>query len=212
MLSIIILLYKTRLNFFSSSYFVIVTIVGRPCGQLYGFSSCKSSSISASASAVDSRLPPFPAALQDMEAIFSQMITPPVIITLNLQEEELQKRHMTAFTDVGFEISPFGGREYAISAVPGNLYSLASRDLFLEILDGLSGVSERASDQIVCEKIASMSCKAAVKGGSRLSTAEADALIDELLQLENPYNCPHGRPTIVTMTKYELEKKFKRVL
>ena len=131
----------------------------------------------------------------------SQMITPPVIVTLNLQEEELLKRHMTAFTDVGFEISPFGGREYAISAVPGNLYSLASRDLFLEILDGLSGVSERASDQIVCEKIASMSCKAAVKGGSRLSTAEADALIDELLQLENPYNCPHGRPTIVTMTK-----------
>ena len=142
----------------------------------------------------------------------SQMITPPVIVTLNLQEEELLKRHMTAFTDVGFEISPFGGREYAISAVPGNLYSLASRDLFLEILDGLSGVSERASDQIVCEKIASMSCKAAVKGGSRLSTAEADALVDELLQLENPYNCPHGRPTIVTMTKYELEKKFKRVL
>lgn len=142
----------------------------------------------------------------------SQMITPPVIVTLNLQEEELLKRHMTAFTDVGFEISPFGGREYAISAVPGNLYSIASRDLFLEILDGLSGVSERASDQIICEKIASMSCKAAVKGGNRLSTAEADALIDELLQLENPYNCPHGRPTIVTMTKYELEKKFKRVL
>lgn len=142
----------------------------------------------------------------------SQMITPPVIVTLNLQEEELLKRHMTAFTDVGFEISPFGGREYAVSAVPGNLYSLASRDLFLEILDGLSSISEQASDQIVCEKIASMSCKAAVKGGSRLSTAEANALIDELLQLENPYNCPHGRPTIVTMTKYELEKKFKRVL
>ena len=142
----------------------------------------------------------------------SQMITPPVIVTLNLQEEELLKRHMTAFTDVGFEISPFGGREYSISAVPGNLYSLASRDLFLEILDGLSGISEQASDQIICEKIASMSCKAAVKGGSRLSTAEANALIDELLQLENPYNCPHGRPTIVTMTKYELEKKFKRIL
>lgn len=142
----------------------------------------------------------------------SQMITPPVIVTLNLQEEELLKHHMTAFTDVGFEISPFGGREYSISAVPGNLYSLASRDLFLEILDGLSSISEQASDQIVCEKIASMSCKAAVKGGSRLSTAEANALIDELLQLENPYNCPHGRPTIVTMTKYELEKKFKRVL
>lgn len=142
----------------------------------------------------------------------SQMITPPVIVTLSLQEETLLKRHLTEFQAVGFEIEPFGGREYAISAVPDNLYGLASRELFLEILDGLSDVSERASDQIVLEKIASMSCKAAVKGNSRLSTAEADALIGELLTLENPYNCPHGRPTIITMTKYEMEKKFKRVL
>ncbi len=142
----------------------------------------------------------------------SQMITPPVIVTLSLQEETLLKRHLAEFRAVGFEIEPFGGREYAISAVPDNLYGLASRELFLEILDGLSDVSERASDQIVLEKIASMSCKAAVKGNSRLSTAEADALIGELLTLENPYNCPHGRPTIIAMTKYEMEKKFKRVL
>lgn len=142
----------------------------------------------------------------------SQMITPPVIVTISLQEEPLLKRHMEAFTSVGFEIEPFGGREYAISAVPGNLYGLASKELFLEILDGLSDVSEKASDQMICEKIASMSCKAAVKGNSRFTAAEANALINELLTLENPYNCPHGRPTIVTMTKYELEKKFKRVL
>ena len=142
----------------------------------------------------------------------SQMITPPVIVTLSLQEETLLKRHLQEFQAVGFEIEPFGGREYAISAVPDNLYGLASRELFLEILDGLSDVSERASDQIVLEKIASMSCKAAVKGNSHLSSAEADALIGELLTLENPYNCPHGRPTIITMTKYEMEKKFKRVL
>lgn len=142
----------------------------------------------------------------------SQLITPPVIVTLNLQEEELLNRHLNAFQSVGFEISPFGGREYAIGAVPGNLYGLASRELFLEILDGLSDTAERASDQIICEKIASMSCKAAVKGNSRLSAAEADALIGELLTLENPYNCPHGRPTIISMTKYELEKKFKRIV
>ena len=142
----------------------------------------------------------------------SQMVTPPVIVTLSLQEETLLNRHLGEFQSVGFEIEPFGGREYAISAVPDNLYGLASRELFLEILDGLSDVSERASDQIVLEKIASMSCKAAVKGNSHLSTAEANALIGELLTLENPYNCPHGRPTIITMTKYELEKKFKRVL
>ena len=142
----------------------------------------------------------------------SQMITPPVIVTLSLQEETLLKRHLPEFRAVGFEIEPFGGREYAISAVPDNLYGLASRELFLEILDGLSDVSGQALNQIVLEKIASMSCKAAVKGNSHLSTAEADALISELLTLENPYNCPHGRPTIITMTKYEMEKKFKRVL
>ena len=142
----------------------------------------------------------------------SQMITPPVIVTLSLQDETLLKRHLPEFRAVGFEIEPFGGREYAISAVPDNLYGLASRELFLEILDGLSDVSGQASNQIVLEKIASMSCKAAVKGNSHLSTAEADALISELLTLENPYNCPHGRPTIITMTKYEMEKKFKRVL
>lgn len=142
----------------------------------------------------------------------SQMITPPVIVSLNLQEEELLKRHMDAFHDVGFEIEPFGGREYSIRAVPGNLYGLADRELFLDILDGLSDIPERASDQIVLEKIASMSCKAAVKGGDRLSLTEANALIQELLTLENPYNCPHGRPTIISMTKYEMEKKFKRIL
>lgn len=122
------------------------------------------------------------------------------------------KKYMDRFTETGFEIEPFGGKEYAICAVPGNLYSIADRALFLEMLDGLTDISERASDQAIREKIASMSCKAAVKGNHRLSVQEADALIGELLTLENPYNCPHGRPTIVAMTKYELEKKFKRVV
>lgn len=141
----------------------------------------------------------------------SQRITPPVIVTLNLQEEALLNRHLKTFQSVGFDIAPFGGREYAISAVPGNLYGLASRDLFIEMLDGLSGISEQSSNRLICEKIASMSCKAAVKGKHSLSAAEANALIEELLTLENPYNCPHGRPTIIAMTKYELEKKFKRI-
>lgn len=142
----------------------------------------------------------------------SQMITPPVIVSLTLQEEELLKRHMNQFYDLGFEIEHFGGREYSLRAVPGNLYGLASKDLFLELLDGLTDLSDRASAQMICEKIASMSCKAAVKGNQKLSATEADALIAELLQLENPYNCPHGRPTIISMTKYELEKKFKRIV
>ncbi len=142
----------------------------------------------------------------------SQMVTPPIIVSLSMQEEEMLKKHMDRFTEVGFEVEPFGGREYSICAVPGNLYSIADRTLFLEMLDGLTDVSERASDQAIREKIASMSCKAAVKGNRRLSDQEVDALIGELLTLENPYNCPHGRPTIIAMTKYELEKKFKRVV
>ncbi len=142
----------------------------------------------------------------------SQMVTPPIIVSLSMQEEEMLKKHMDRFTEVGFEVEPFGGREYSICAVPGNLYSIADRTLFLEMLDGLTDVSERASDQAIREKIASMSCKAAVKGNRRLSVQEVDALIGELLTLENPYNCPHGRPTIIAMSKYELEKKFKRVV
>ncbi|MCC8046146.1 MAG: DNA mismatch repair endonuclease MutL [Clostridiales bacterium] len=142
----------------------------------------------------------------------SQLIAPPIIVSLSMAEEELLKKHMDRFTEVGFEIEPFGGREYSIRAVPGNLYNIASETLFTEMLDGLSDVTERVSDESIRERIASMSCKAAVKGNHRLSIQEVDALITELLTLENPYNCPHGRPTIVAMTKYELEKKFKRVL
>ncbi|MCD8106249.1 MAG: DNA mismatch repair endonuclease MutL [Lachnospiraceae bacterium] len=142
----------------------------------------------------------------------SQMIAPPIIVSLSMQEEYLLKKHMDRFTEVGFEIEPFGGREYSIRAVPDNLYNIASDSLFIEMLDGLSDVTERVSDESIRERIASMSCKAAVKGNHRLSVQEVDALIAELLTLENPYNCPHGRPTIVAMTKYELEKKFKRVL
>ena len=142
----------------------------------------------------------------------SQMITPPVIVTLSMQEESLLKQHMDQFTSVGFEIEHFGGREYSIRAVPGNLYGIADKTLFLELLDGLNDVSERSSSEAICEKIASMSCKAAVKGKMKLSVTEADALIAELLTLENPYNCPHGRPTIISMTKYEMEKKFKRIV
>lgn len=142
----------------------------------------------------------------------SQMITPPIIVTLSLQEETVLKENMSHFEAVGFVIEHFGGKDYSISGVPGNLYGIADRTVFTEMLDGLTDISGRSSAQTILEKIASMSCKAAVKGNNRLSVAEADALIAELLTLENPYNCPHGRPTIISMTKYELEKKFKRIV
>ena len=148
--------------------------------------------------------------LADKE-ITSQMVSPPLILTLSMQEAEKLSAYQDYFRELGFEIEPFGGKEYAVSAVPANLYGLAEKDLFLELLDGLEYVSGR-NTQMILEKIASMSCKAAVKGNQRMSAAEAKALIEELLTLENPYNCPHGRPTIISMTKQEIEKKFKRIV
>lgn len=126
-------------------------------------------------------------ALQNREYT-SQLVSPPIILTLNMQEEELLNAYLDNFTALGFEIEPFGGREYAVRAVPGNLFSIAQKDVLTEMLDSLNGFSGKAEAQIINEKIASMSCKAAVKGNNRLSGKEADALIDELLNLENPYN------------------------
>ena len=119
---------------------------------------------------------------------------------------------MADFEKLGFEIASFGGHEYTVSAVPANLYGLNGQTLLLELIDGLGSVSEKDTPEMVMEKIASMSCKAAVKGNMRLTAQEADALIGELLTLENPYHCPHGRPTIIAMSKRELEKKFKRIV
>lgn len=143
--------------------------------------------------------------------ITSQMVSPPLILTLTMQEANRLNEYLNYFTEMGFEIEPFGGKEYAVSAVPDNLFGIAEKELFLELLDSLESVGGKDST-LVMEKIASMSCKAAVKGSQRLSTAEAKALIEELLHLENPYNCPHGRPTIISMTKQEIEKKFKRIV
>lgn len=143
----------------------------------------------------------------------SQYLSPPIILTLSMREAELLKTHKERFERIGFEIEPFGGEEYAIRAVPANLFSIAKKELFMEMLDNLAdGLSTNMTPDIIDEKVASMSCKAAVKGNNRLSAQEVDALIGELLELENPYHCPHGRPTIIAMSKKELEKKFKRIV
>lgn len=143
----------------------------------------------------------------------SQYISPPIIISLSLQEAQLLEAHIEKFKKIGFEIESFGGDEYSVRAVPDNLFSLAKKDLLIEMLDSLSDViTTTQSPDLILEKIASMSCKAAVKGNAKLSASEMDTLIGELLQLENPYHCPHGRPTIIAMTKKELEKKFKRIV
>lgn len=143
----------------------------------------------------------------------SQMISPPIILDLSMQEAELLRQYMDRFTRIGFEFEEFGQESFAVRAVPDNLFSIAKKDLLSQMLDGLSDeVSRNLSPELVDEKVASMSCKAAVKGNMRLSAAEVDTLIGELLTLENPYHCPHGRPTIIAMSRRELEKKFKRIV
>lgn len=142
----------------------------------------------------------------------SQMISPPIILNLSMQEEELLKTYIDQFTRIGFEIEEFGQESYAVRAVPDNLFSIAKKDLLMEMLDSLSEINRNQASDLIDEKIASMSCKAAVKGNMKLSATEVDALISELLTLDNPYHCPHGRPTIIAMSKRELEKKFKRIL
>lgn len=146
------------------------------------------------------------------QTIESQYLSPPLIVSLNLQEEALLQANKKYFQDFGFEIEPFGGREYCISAVPSNLYGLDEETAFLEMLDHLAGEGEKDALGIFASRLATMACKAAVKGNHQMSHQEADQLIDELLTLENPYHCPHGRPTIISMTRGELEKKFKRIV
>lgn len=144
--------------------------------------------------------------------IQSQYVSPPLIVSLSLEEENLLKANEKYFRDFGFEIEPFGGREYSISAVPSSLLGMTEEELFLEMLDHLTADGSRDAFEIFASRLATMACKAAVKGNHSMSPQEADKLIDELLTLKNPYNCPHGRPTIIAMSKTEIEKKFKRIV
>ncbi|RDU23069.1 DNA mismatch repair endonuclease MutL [Anaerosacchariphilus polymeriproducens] len=142
----------------------------------------------------------------------SQMISPPILITLSMKEQELLNKYLKIFEKIGFIIESFGGNEFIINGVPSNLFGLLGKDLFIEIIDGLAENLGAATEDVILEKIASMSCKAAVKGNHKYSNLEAQNLIEQLMELENPYHCPHGRPTIISMSKYELEKKFQRIL
>lgn len=144
--------------------------------------------------------------------IQSQYVSPPLIVSLSLEEENLLKANKKYFRDFGFEIEPFGGREYSISAVPSSLLGMTEEELFLEMLDHLTADGSKDAFEIFASRLATMACKAAVKGNHSMSPQEADKLIDELLTLDNPYNCPHGRPTIIAMSKTEIEKKFKRIV
>lgn len=142
----------------------------------------------------------------------SQRISPPIVMTLDARECEMLEKYRPQIEQFGYEVEHFGGKEYMISAIPDNLFNIDMKDLFIEMLDDFSNATSRQTPDIITEKVASMSCKAAVKGNDKLTLPEINKLIDELLSLDNPYNCPHGRPTIISMSKYEIEKKFKRIV
>lgn len=144
--------------------------------------------------------------------IVSQNLNPPVIITLNGREKECLLQNKDHFESLGFVLEEFGGSDYALSGVPLDLYGYRETEFFYDILDELIQETVSGTPENIRMKIASLACKAAVKGNSRMSVQEAEVLIDELLTLDNPYNCPHGRPTIISMSKTELEKKFKRIV
>lgn len=143
--------------------------------------------------------------------IDQQMVSPPIVLSFSIKEKEKFLMFQDAFAGLGFQIEEFGGDAYCIRAVPANLYGLNQQDLFIELLDQLDESSSKLNLDVITDKLASMACKAAVKGNQKMSVQEMDCLMDQLLELDNPYQCPHGRPTIISMTKYELEKKFKRI-
>lgn len=144
--------------------------------------------------------------------IYAQYLSPAPILSLSAREEELLLSHREIFASFGFDIEAFGGKEIRLRAVPANLYGIEKGVLFTEILDGLDTGGRTSSEDLIAHRIATMACKAAVKGNQRISIEEAGRLIDELLTLDNPYHCPHGRPTIISMSRYEIEKKFKRIV
>lgn len=146
------------------------------------------------------------------KTIGTQMILPPIVLSLNMHEEEIYKANQDIFKRLGYDIEEFGGNEYKVTGIPAGLPKMDYKQLLIDVLDGLSEESANRDPDIITEKVASMSCKAAVKGNNRLSFNEAFKLMDELMKAENPYNCPHGRPTLIMMSKYEIEKKFKRIV
>lgn len=144
--------------------------------------------------------------------IYSQYLMPPAVVTLSAAEIEFLHENMEMFEALGYQIENFGGREFKLNAVPDNLFGLDGRELFIDFIADASSSAKKVTVDTFIHKLSTMACKAAIKGNTEISFKEADALIDQLLKLENPYTCPHGRPTVISMTEAEIEKKFKRIV
>jgi len=150
--------------------------------------------------------------LRKQEEVYTQSLLPPMILSLTMREAECLKNNLDVFKRLGFEIEEFGGLEFKITEVPADLVTVDSKELLTEVLNALLSERDYKNADVLLEKVASLSCKAAVKGNHKMSEAEAKQLISDMLTLENPYHCPHGRPTTISMSKYELERKFKRIV
>lgn len=146
------------------------------------------------------------------KTVSSQMLNPPVILSLTGREEQLLKEFADSFRELGFELEEFGAGSYAIRSMPVDLYGCNEKEFFMDILDEIAENPMKGKPDVILHKLASMACKAAVKGNMHMTVEEVGALLDALLELQDPYHCPHGRPTIISMTKYEIEKKFKRIV
>ena len=144
--------------------------------------------------------------------VSTQMLATPIILSLSIKDSSTFLEYIDKFNEVGYQIEHFGGQEFAVRGVPADMYNLDSKEVLQDIIDNFTDDVINMVPDTITDKIASMSCKAAVKGNTKISYQEADYLITQLLSLENPYNCPHGRPTIIAMSKTELEKKFKRII
>ncbi len=144
--------------------------------------------------------------------IYKQQLNPPVIVNLSGEEREVLERFKGYFDELGFEVNSFGGMDYSLNTVPLELYRKDAKTFFMEILNDLCLRGVRETPDIINKIMASVACKSAVKGGDMISREEMDKILDELLTLENPYHCPHGRPTMFSLSRTELEKKFKRIV
>ena len=146
------------------------------------------------------------------ESIATQMISPPVVVSLTPGQAVILNENLELFNKIGYEIEDFGDKSYAIRGVPMNLYGFEQKELFMSLIEEISVKDKVYTPELILEKLASMSCKAAIKGNNTVSYDEMKVLMDKLMSLDNPYNCPHGRPTFICITKTELDKKFKRIV
>lgn len=150
--------------------------------------------------------------LKNKEEIVTQSLMPPLILSLTMREADCLNRNIDIFSRLGFAIEEFGGLEYKVTEVPADMVTVDGKELLMEVINTLLSEREFKASDLLLEKVASLSCKAAVKGSHRMSEAEARQMIADMLTLENPYHCPHGRPTTISMSKYELDRKFKRIV